>query len=137
MLLVADDCLRAVRDVDVLHRHPLFAARPVFSQGLDLGRKCPGELVEPGVMGLDLGNVLGVRQPSRRTDRCDVRCRHLHRKHALDRITRGKITDHRQHEAPLIIAGVLIAGLVRLQGLQAMAQKGVRLHLVRRAEYGV
>lgn len=86
-------------------------------------------------MGLDLGNVLGVRQPSRRTDRCDVRCRHLHRKHALDRITRGQITDHRQHENTLVIAGVLVAGLVRLQGLQAMAQKGVRLHLVRRAEY--
>jgi hypothetical protein len=64
-----------------------------------------------------------------------VRCRHLHRKHALDRITRGQITDNGQHECPLVIAGVFVAGLVRFQGLQAMAQKGVRLHLVRRAEY--
>ena len=55
---VAHDSLPAVRDVDVLHRHPLFAARSVFSQGLDLGRKCSGELIEPGVVGLGLGNVL-------------------------------------------------------------------------------
>jgi len=47
---IADDCLTALGDVDVLNGHLLLAATPVPLECLDLSGECPGELIE-GVLG--------------------------------------------------------------------------------------
>ena len=70
---VARDSLPIIRDVDVLHRNPLFPAHPVFSQGLELGRECSGELVEPGIVGFFLFRGLaGMQRAPASAPSCDA-----------------------------------------------------------------
>ena len=61
---VADNRLSAILYIDALHRDRLVAAIAVLSESFSLCCECPGQLVEPGVVGLHLRDAMRVRQPS-------------------------------------------------------------------------
>jgi hypothetical protein len=126
-LHVSDDGLPAIRDVYVLNCDCLFAACPMLSQSFDLGGECPGKLVEPGIVSLDLGQIIRGGHPSRGADRGDVSCSHLHHQHSLDRIAWGHVADDGQQEMPFVIGLAGIPCLVGPEHLQAMTHEGVGL----------
>ena len=95
---VADNCLAALGDVDMLDGHLLLAAASVSLERLDLSREGARELVE-GVLGaVLLRDILDAGEASGESHRGHVHRRHLSAEHRLDLIARLDPLDDREHK---------------------------------------
>ena len=96
---IADDCLSALVDRDVLHPDGLIASASVSLQCLDLRCECPGQLIESAFCTILLRDGLTVPEPPRERHRRHLNSSHLGRQQGFDLVPRLHSFDNREHEA--------------------------------------
>src|SRR5215472_1432907 len=80
---IADDCLSALVDRDVLHPDGLITSASVSLQCLDLRCECPGQLIESAFCTILLWDGLTVPEPPRERHRRHLNSSHLGRQQGL------------------------------------------------------